>query len=49
MDLAGDKFDRAHYVESCKGAQIVEETYLQGSKPIRRKHSVGRFSVGQVT
>jgi hypothetical protein len=28
MDLAGDKFDNAHYVESCKGAQVVEETCL---------------------
>jgi hypothetical protein len=32
MDLAGDKFDKAHYVESCKGAQ--RRLCPQGSKPI---------------
>jgi len=48
MDLAGDKFDKAHYVESCKGARIVEETCLQGSKPIsnRRKDRYRKSCLG---
>jgi len=37
MDLAGDKFDKAYYVESYKGARIVEKTCLQGSKPISNR------------
>jgi hypothetical protein len=43
MDLAGDKFDKAHYVESCKGAQIVEETCLQ----VNRFQIGGRIGIGK--
>ena len=48
IDLADDKFDKAHYVESCKGAQIVEETCLQRSKQIliRRKDRYRKSCLG---
>jgi hypothetical protein len=34
MNLAGDKFDKAHF-ESCKEAQDSEETCLKERKPIQ--------------